>query len=482
MTDISKKQYIWSAKKLNNAPSMKEYPVAGGYLYVHDELNICIYTDINENKVYLLGNAFCMDRVAKTPADDIAQWDGESAKELTKFWTGRWVLFTDTELLTDACGLMSAFYINEKEQKYISSSLALLCDYADITVSRSVESSGLTWQLLPYTVADGVKLLLCTQKISFTQDDFCVVFDNRFDVSFDMTTEQKCKQISAYLVNAAKNISKSIGKTAYLALTGGKDSRLVLSAFLNAEVPFVAYTFEHKNISSSDKKIPTILSSKYGFLYKYIKKEHFLKSLLKDYYHFTANNSKGADADFYAHSQFARIPKDAVIIRSGIFEAAQSYARSIAGETKNAFYDGMKRYYYSITADINQSKAFNEWIEYTDKFPIDNLDIRDRFYIEQRVGGWVAAIEQSMDLNDFTSIQIANCAALISILASATNDERKKLSLSYDVIKILKPELLNYGINVRDFSDKVNYVLSILKSPKTKLKNFINKKSKNRFV
>jgi len=478
MTDISKKQYIWSAKKLNNAPSMKEYPVAGGYLYVHDELNICIYTDKNENKVYLLGNAFCMDRAGKTPADDIAQWDGESAKELTKFWTGRWVLFTDNELLTDACGLMSAFYTNEKEQKYISSSLALICDFADITVSRSVESSGLTWQLLPYTVADGVKLLLCTQKISFTQDDFCVVFDNRFDISFDMTTEKKCEQISAYLVNAAKNICQFSAKTLYLALTGGKDSRLVLSAFLNAKSPFVAYTFEHKNISSSDKKIPAILSSKYGFLYKYIKRARFLKSLAEDYYHFTKNNSKGADADFYAHSQFARIPKDAVIIRSGIFEVAQSYARSIAGETKNAFCNGMKRYYSSITADFNQSRAFDEWIEYTDKFPIDNLDIRDRFYIEQRVGGWVAAIEQSMDLNDFTSIQIANCAALISILASATNDEREKLSLSYDVIKILKPELLSYGINVRDFGDKVNYVLSILKSPKTKLKNFISKKAK----
>ena len=478
MTDVSKKQYIWSSKKIDNLDEMREFSVGGGYLYVHNKLNFAAYTDFGGNKVYLAGNAFCMDCEGKTPSDDIAAWDGQSTKQLTKFWTGRWVLFAHNELVTDACGMMSAFYINQGEQKYISSSQALLCEYAKLELCQSVKSEGLTWQILPDTLADGVKGLICTQKIIFKEDGFEVTFDSWIDVCSDMTTEEKCSKISQYLVNGLKNISLFSQRTPYLALTGGKDSRVVLSALLNAKVPFVAYTLEHKSISSSDKKIPAKLSVEHGFLHKYIKQSKISKSLLEDYYHFTANNTKGADVLFYACGQFSHIPKDAVIIRSGIFETGQTYGRSIAGNTKQSFCDGMKKYYSMLKTDENQRVAFEKWLEYISEFPIDNVDIRDRFYIEQRVAGWVAAIEQSMDLNDFVSIQIANCAALVSVLASATNEERQNLSLSYNVIGCLKPELLNHGINMRDFGDKFNYLMSILRSPRTKLKNFINKRKK----
>ncbi len=475
MTDISKKQYIWSAKKLKKPEFMQEYVVAGGYLYVHDELGIGTYTDCNGNCVYLLGNAFCMDEAGKTPSNDIASWDGKSTKELTKFWTGRWVLFTQGELVTDACGMMSAFYINHREHRYISSSLALLCNCANIKIHRTVKKEGLTWQVLPYTLADGVYGLISTQKIIFKEDGFDIVFDNWVDIDTDMSTEEKCSKISGYLVNGLKNISLFSNRTPYLALTGGKDSRVVLSAFLNAKISFVAYTFKHRNISSSDKKIPVMLSSKYDFLHRYINQKKISKELLNDYYDYSANNTNGVDALFYACSQFSQLPKDSIIIRSGIFEAGQTYGRSIAGGTKESFRVGMKKYYSSINTDENQSKAFDEWIEYVSKFPIDNIDIRDRFYIEQRVGGWVSAIEQSMDLNDFVSVQIANCAALVSILASATDEERQNLSLSYDTIGYLKPELLNYDINCRDLKDKINYLTNILRSPGTKFKNFVNK-------
>ena len=438
MTDISKKQYIWSSKRIINLHTMQEYFVCGGYLYVHKELNLEVYADGNGNTLYLLGYAFCMDNEGKKPYDDISKWDGKNTKELTKFWTGRWVLFTKDELINDACGMMSVFYYKNDDEKYISSSLSLICDCADLQIHRSVEKEGLNWHILPNTIVDKINAMLCTQKIVFNSNDFEVDFYDWIESYGNLSTRKKCERISEYLTNGLRNIALYSNRDIYLALTGGKDSRVVLSALLKSKVSFASYTLEHNDISSSDKNIPATLSKKYSFRHKYIKKKKLDNSALIDYYRFTGNNCKGIDAQFYSRQQFADLPDNAILVRSAIFEVGQTYARSIAREKNQCFFIDMQEYYSSLKVDMQQNAAFNEWIDYVEQHPISNIDIRDRFYIEQRVGGWAASIEQSMDLNEFISIQIANCATIISILASATNEEREELSLGLGIIKINK--------------------------------------------
>ena len=94
-----------------------------------------------------------------------------------------------------------------------------------------------------------------------------------------------------------------------------------------------------------------------------------------------------------------------------------------------------------------QSKAFEKWLQYVKNNPIDFIDIRDRMYIEQRVGGWASAIEQALDINDWCSIHIANCRELVSLLLSATEEERNNLSLSFEPIKNMVPPLHSYPYN-----------------------------------
>jgi len=169
------------------------------------------------------------------------------------------------------------------------------------------------------------------------------------------------------------------------------------------------------------------------------------------------------------------MPKHAVVIRSGLYEAGQTYGRSIAGADTDSFVRGVTGYYSALRDDLRQREAFSQWMESVRENPFHFVDIRDRFYVEQRVGGWAAAIEQSLDMNDFISIQIANCPELLSVLLSATEQERKELALSYRTMELLEPGVLSFAVNKTNFTDKLLRVKGILKNPFGKLRNYFNK-------
>ncbi len=471
MTDITKKQYLITNKKIDRQ-DMQEHSLSDGlFLYVGKGLNILSCTDAKGRNYILLGNAFCTDSSPKSVTDDISSWQGESIDELTKYWTGRWVLITENQLYTDACGLMSAFYFCNDDSFGISSSLAVISSVFGAECDSSNLSGKLTYQILPLTLCNNIRQLICTQKIEFSKSGMSVKSRMWMTDHREKSTDEKCRELAKMLENAVLNMNEYSGRKLCVALTAGKDSRLSLSALLKSGVPFSAYTAEHKNISKSDREIPLKISKDFKIPYTYIKRDAISEERKNDYLNFTSGNSKGADMEFYACGQFDKFPADSIIIRSGIFEAGQTFGRKIAGADVDGFVSGMKSYYTALNEDGNQQKAFDEWVDYIGENPCDFIDIRDRFYIEQRICGWAAAIEQSLDMNDFVSIQIANCAEMVSLLLSCNDDERNNLSLALDTISLLKPELMKYPVNKPSFKDRVMKAGSAVKSLLRKLKN-----------
>lgn len=475
MTEITKKQYILSSTKLE-LPELCEYKLEKCYLYADGRLNVKKYAVGDKKEAYLIGNAFCMDKPDKSIEEDIRFLNEKSVDEITKYWTGRWILIYENELITDACGLMSAFCTKFGNRFCVSSSLGVLCDITGLNLSYDVKSGDLGWYIAPNTTVEGVYKLLATQKIIFSENDFKTVSYMPFEDTRFLSTGEKCEKLAAMLVNGMKNIYEYGGKNIWSALTGGKDSRLALAALLKSEIPFSCYTADHENISGSDKKVPPQLAEKFGIPYMFVKRGKTDKNLLADYDNFTLKNIDGADKMFYARGRFSKIPRNAVVIRSGIFEAAQNYARTTAGNTPKTFADGMKNYYKELENSEKQQKALSTWLETVKENPAEYIDIRDRFYIEQRVGVWTAAIEQSLDMNDFVSVQIANCAAFISILICADERERKEIALSYGTMKILDERVLELKINAKCFYDRVRRLKDIIKHPSEKIKKYFHKK------
>ena len=121
----------------------------------------------------------------------------------------------------------------------------------------------------------------------------------------------------------------------------------------------------------------------------------------------------------------------------------------------------MRTNYCGLTTEkmLGQTGTLCGWVHRRrDHGGIIFIDLRDRFYIEQRVNGWFSAIEQALTINDFDSIQIANCQELISLLLAATDDEREDNTLAYRMIEALVPELLKYPVNKQSAIDKINII------------------------
>ena len=123
---ISNKQYLLSSVKLNLSEMIEMVLNNGCFLYIGDGLKTRRVVDDKKNEIVLLGEAFCTNVFPRDVSEDFIGLNKENFLDKTQYWTGRWVLVYDNELITDACGLMSAFYYEGTEYWCVSSSLALM--------------------------------------------------------------------------------------------------------------------------------------------------------------------------------------------------------------------------------------------------------------------------------------------------------------------------------------------------------------------
>lgn len=463
MTKISNKQFILSSTPFDLS-DFECHIISDCYLYTDLNLNVTVINR-NESKLFLLGNAYDM-RINES-VESICQSDTFSVHEKTRYWTGRWVVITNSEIVNDATGLMPLYYRRDGGNWCVSSSLALMASLFNVDDCLISKHEGLDWQLLPYTIVENVRQVFPFQYLEYRKTSLaCKIYNWAENYSY-LSTGNKCEKLISLLTTGCQNIAKFSSGKVIQALTGGKDSRVVFGALLRSGIDFSTYTAVYSDISSSDMSIPKRLSEKYGISHEYIRPRQRNKKLLEDYDRFTLGNIKGADRLFYACEQFKAIPSGSIVIRSGLFEAGQTFARRIARSSMSDFGDDYGKYYPALVNDNYQYSSFELWKEYVKNNNLEWIDLRDRFYIDQRVCGWASSIEQSLDMNDFVSIQIANCAELLSILLSASSEEREKLSLTYETIKILDASLLDFPVNSVSIIDKVRRVKKALANPQT---------------
>ena len=77
----------------------------------------------------------------------------------------------------------------------------------------------------------------------------------------------------------------------------------------------------------------------------------------------------------------------------------------------------------------------------------DGLEWRDRFYLEQRAGGWISAGRQGFDLTGRRMVLPANCFALLSDALSLPAPLRARAVLEEAFVRHLAPDLANHPYN-----------------------------------
>lgn len=91
-----------------------------------------------------------------------------------------------------------------------------------------------------------------------------------------------------------------------------------------------------------------------------------------------------------------------------------------------------------------------QWMEWALAAPQENLDWRDRFFIEQRQAGWLSSKEQMYDMEDVERFPILNSARTYALLLSLEEKQRIGSVAQVEMIRRTAPELLRHPFNPPD--------------------------------
>jgi len=227
------------------------------------------------------------------------------------------------------------------------------------------------------------------------------------------------KQITEYYTKNNNNV--------YLALTGGRDSRLILAFFLYAKIPVKIFTL---NINKKDYEIAQNICKKFNLEHTLVDLKSLNNLELKQQ---LWNNIIGTEL----------IEKDKEIIEK---DALKSFMKN-----DDLFIMGNGPSWISCQddpgcKDINDKlyKDFKQWII---KHPEKMMTLKNRKFLEIRVGSWSSSIQQSYDMScdiDRFSFPVSEYLISHSFLLG---DKRNKKDINEFIIKNCVPELGNIEYN-----------------------------------
>lgn len=460
MNNLHRKQFIISENYIYKRNIKNECINNSMYLSYHKDLNIKIAYSSDNEKSYILGHAFQIDPERESPELEVYKYD--SIEECIRTWAGRYILIYKNKLYLDTCGTLGCFYSKDDNGRVlISSSISLLNELKNqgkMSCDPIKHAQGMDWYPGPMTNSNGISRLLPGQVIVFDKNDIQIDSINYVNFNYNkMSTEEKIKTFCFYFVNLIKNIDKFYEGSIIIPLTAGYDSRTILSICIKSGVEFSTYTQEHDKISNADIQIPKTLSEKFKFKHVFIPRDNKLSmEKINEFDMHTSKNCVDADRLFYGYNQFEVLEKEKnIVLRGGIWEVARGFYSKILIKDGDKI-EKIKSLTNTFT-NINKSElhyqSLNLWLDKL--IDRNDMDWRDRFYLEQRVGSWLSSIEQALDLTSLDRIHPLNNIELISILMSIPPDERYNGKHQCMIIKECCPELIKYPFNKKTFKEEV---------------------------
>ncbi|MBZ5672466.1 MAG: hypothetical protein LAO04_22425, partial [Acidobacteriia bacterium] len=241
----------------------------------------------------------------------------------------------------------------------------------------------------------------------------------------------------------------------WLPLTAGFDSRLLLAAVLRADVRVRCYTQWYADMSYGDLTLPPKMAELAGYKHVLIKpRKHDGRKEFTFAAH-TAEQSADRDKYFICHGQWDQFSETDVILRGGGIEIgcprASRYHFTASRENPwrvPPVEQILREHGQASTGPLVH--ALQEWRAWTEETPHPEIDWRDRFYIEQRLGAWASSIEQALDLSPCTRVSLSNCGQYMSSMLQIPDHIRQESAHEVELIRRMAPGLLAYPFNPRD--------------------------------
>jgi hypothetical protein len=400
----------------------------------------------------LIGVAIQTDASRPSPTVELSN-PPECVADLTHTWAGRWALIANGTLVTDTAGTLGCLYSDTGDGLRASSSVALLrTSQTEIFDSRTLWLGvGIEWYVAPHTRYAGIRRLLPSQKLDLKTGE---VSAKRLFKQVKLTYEEALLEVEETLVTAIAALAKT-SPSLWLPLTAGFDSRLILAAAVRAGVTLRCYTFWYADITLADLTFPPKLANIAGFEHVVIKPGKHDGGRESIFAGHTSDGWADHDTDFLCRGQWDQFNETDLILRgAGIEVGCPRAARfHFAAPLKNAWEvptveEILKGYSQVPTRPL--VRALQEWRAWTEQTPHREVDWRDRWYIEQRVGTWASSNEQAVDLSPCARVFLSSCGRYMSSMLQVPEHIRQVSSHQVELIRRMAPSLLAYPFNPRD--------------------------------
>lgn len=476
---IDRRQFVISNKRIE-IDGFAQLDMDGLFFLYQNDLSLQFAKDKSGQKWMIAGEAYCVDRAGKKIVETIAEKETSEVWTASFYWTGRWALIGNGSVYTDASGLMGIFYYSTDDAWVISSSLHLIYElyktrFGDIRDKYVMHEASRAFPA-PETCLEGVKKLFPSQCITYSAEGgIRIRYQEKYTLDRSHSFDEKIERLGQYIQNTLINISCFSDKKIKLALTAGFDSRVLLAALLRNNMEFEAFTMQHNYISKADYQIPKKMSTELDFPYQYITRRGKADvTRLKEYDLHCFFSIKEVDRDFYAYKQTDMFADDCIVLKGGILDLCRSHHFQAVPSGKE-----LQDMIIQASPDTGiyqrMNHSLSEWFSWVEKHP-NALDIRDRFNIEQHLGGWLANLQQSVDLLDAKYLQVANSAAIISLILSFSDEDRKEKKIYSALYHELYPKVEEYPINPKDQGQLIRYYWnSITNSPLQVIQKILKK-------
>ena len=363
--------------------------------------------------------------------------------QLYASWAGRWVLLANNELHLDAGALLGCYYKKGTNGTEVSSVPGLITNAVQPDTFRLIKSGGAEFYPPPDSGFHNVHKLLPSQVLNLKTG--ALSFRNLLCQAPTLDYKETIAYLAQLLTTTLKNaFANNQQQNIILALTGGFDSRTLMAALNYCQLPYQTVTFHSPNIRPSDASIPKQLAQMCGKEHRLIKRNGKNTDNWEKFNQHTSGHSVETDREYMLYQQFDELEGETdVLLRGGGFEVGRcAYypwlpPESIDGAGISAIQKGNEA----------QGRSWHKWVEWVAQTPQVALDWRDRYYIEQRLAGWLACTEQALDIVNMPRMVPANSSLFYNVMLNLPKEVRKTKVQMTDLIGYMSPELLQVPIN-----------------------------------
>ena len=432
---------------------------------------------------WLVGIAVRADDAMSAISDGFPLRDSAEIESWSGFWAGRWCLISAERCWQDQTGCFGIFHRRVGTGFWISNSAALLGDQLPGAPSAArlpwhiVANKGIDWIPLPFSTREGIYKLLPLRTIGPQTGGITPL---RFAAP-PLKSGEEMQAIVSALKTIMTNWAQAGFRERFIGLTAGLDTRNVLAAAIAAKTDFETFTTCYPFTKKPDLRLPPRIAARVGVPYT-----------LRRLPAIDAGETEARMAAITEHMDGTGWHRATMYIAGHAYDLLTDQGQTVAHGNVMA---GEGRGFYSAKfSNLGREvpptdpdhildsftfrsswrpkpralwrRAVQAWIDSLPEHLPLALDWRDRFYLEQRAGGWNATTQAFWDMLDGTAFYPGNCLWMTHLFLRFSPEKRKQGFPQREAIRLLVPELLEFPINPEPISNRLRQTVRDLLGPK----------------